>query len=198
MVFDAQTGSVGPDAGRVHCRLSWSPDGLKDWQWVDQEGGGVAGREFIPHGAAGAFDSHVCFGAHLPTRMPDGSSRIYFMGGNGPHNGLRNSSLGLATAPPDRFASVSGTGATTLRAAVNVTGAALLLTADVQAGGSVVIGVVGEGAAFEASAALTASATDHVVVFPGAPGGLAALVGKAVVLSLRVQHAAVYTFGFKS
>ena len=28
MVFDALSGSVGPLAGHVHCRLAWSRDGL--------------------------------------------------------------------------------------------------------------------------------------------------------------------------
>ena len=43
----------------------------------------MPGREFIPAGPAGSFDSHVCFAAHMPLKMPDGSSRIYYMGGNG-------------------------------------------------------------------------------------------------------------------
>ena len=59
--------------------------------------------QFIPHGTGSeAFDSHICFGAHSPTAMADGSHRLYFMGGNGPHNGARNSSFGLATLRPDR------------------------------------------------------------------------------------------------
>lgn len=77
MVFDAETGSVGPAAGHVHCRLSWSPDG-HTWSWVDA--GGLNGKEFIPAGAAGSFDSHVCFAAHSPIKMPDGSVRLYYMG----------------------------------------------------------------------------------------------------------------------
>ena len=45
--------------------------------------GHMPGREFIPAGPAGTFDSHVCFAAHMPLKMPDGSTRIYYMGGNG-------------------------------------------------------------------------------------------------------------------
>ena len=45
--------------------------------------GHMPGREFIPAGPAWSFDSHICFAAHMPLKMPDGSSRIYYMGGNG-------------------------------------------------------------------------------------------------------------------
>ena len=61
------------------------------------------------------FDSHICFAAASPIKMKDGSARIYYMGGNGPHNGARNSSLALATLNSwDQFASVSGSGNVTL------------------------------------------------------------------------------------
>eukprot|EP01046_Picozoa_sp_COSAG06_P001637 COSAG06_NODE_55_length_27705_cov_7.023402_13_plen_156_part_00 len=90
MIFDATDGNTG-NSGHVHCRLAWSPDALTNWSWVDPgELGGkghTPGREFIPAGPEGSFDSHVCFAAHMPLKMPDGSSRIYYMGGNGPHSG---------------------------------------------------------------------------------------------------------------
>ena len=48
MVYDANSA-----AGRVHCRLSWSPsaDGLSGWQWVDDAG--LTGGDFVPLGEAG-------------------------------------------------------------------------------------------------------------------------------------------------
>ena len=53
------------------------------------------------------------------------------MGGNGPHNGARNSSFGLATLGLDRFAGLAGTGTLVTRAVI-VTGKTLMLTADVK------------------------------------------------------------------
>lgn len=196
MVFDATS-----KEGHVHCVLSWSADGEK-WEWVDS--GGVTGKEFIPAGPDGAFDSHVCFAAHMPIRDPvDGTSRIYFMGGNGPHSGLRNSSFGLVTAMPDRFAGVTTTATAGMLASnsttrpITVTGKTMLLTVDVLAGGgSVVVGVVGEGSQYMAATALTATATDHTVVFPLSATGLADLVGKEVQLSFAVRNAVIYTVGF--
>lgn len=194
MVFDATSGSVGPDAGHVHCRLSWSSDG-KTWAWVDA--GGLTGRDFIPAGPQGTFDSHVCFAAHSPIRMPDGSARLYYMGGNGPHSGSRNSSFAVATLPPDRFAGYAGSADVVTRN-VTVTAAGLTLTVDILApGGFVTIGVMGHGSGLARSAPVTAAVTDHVVSFPGAPGGLEALVGVSVQLSLVLRSAAVYTVGFQ-
>ena len=47
--------------------------------------------------------------------MKDGSARVYYMGGNGPHNGARNTSLALATLKSwEHFAGLSGTGNVTL------------------------------------------------------------------------------------
>eukprot|EP00935_MAST-01C_sp_MAST-1C-sp1_P001623 g1623.t1 len=190
MVFDAES-----KAGHVHCRLSWSPDGLSSWSWVDA--GGLKGAEFIPAGRPGEFDSNVCFAAHLPVRMEDGSSRLYFMGGNGPHSGARNSSFGLATARPDRFAGVSGSGYSVTKP-LTVTGATILLTADILApGGSVTVGVVGQGAGLAQATPLAQNATDHAVRFPSAPSGLQPLVGKQVRLSITAKDAAVYTVGFR-
>ena len=61
------------------------------------------------------FDSHICFAAASPIKMKDGSARVYYMGGNGPHNGARNTSLALATLKSwEHFAGLSGTGNVTL------------------------------------------------------------------------------------
>lgn len=101
MVYDAESKD-----GHVHCRLSWSTN-ASTWSWVDA--GGLTGKEFIPHGAEAtsasnpappsssspvaqasssqnSFDSHVCFAAASPVEMED-EVRVYYMGGNGPHNG---------------------------------------------------------------------------------------------------------------
>lgn len=58
--------------------------------------GGFEGRDLlIPLGAPSTFDSHICFAARPLTHRSE--ERLYYMGsGNGPHDGARNSSLGLA------------------------------------------------------------------------------------------------------
>jgi hypothetical protein len=175
MIFDATDGTKGAHAGHVHCRLAWSADPLANWSWVDPGGlgpkGAVPGREFIPAGPLGSFDSHVCFAAHMPLKMPDGSARVYYMGGDGPHSGARNSSFALATLPPDRFAGLQGTGEIAATKVVRVAGPRLLITADVRPGGAVTVGVVGH---VGTSAVVTGSVTDHAV----AGLDLSAMVGR--------------------
>ena len=72
---------------------------------------------------------------------------------------------------------------------LTVTGSKMTITADVEAGGSVTVSVVGHGAA---SAPIMASVTD------GAVSGLelGALVGKQVHLKLTLKDATVFTVGF--
>jgi hypothetical protein len=195
-VFDAQYGTT---QGRMHLRLSWSPD-AETWHWVDE--GGLTGRDFIPlgdtSGGANPFDSHIIFAAAYPVKLPgDGAVRVYYMGGNGPHGGARNSSFALANLRPDGFASVAGTGTVRTRA-VRCTGPTLVVTADVAAGGSVRVGVAGaEGLAPSDAAPVTRDATDHTISFT-AGKTLAGLVGKDVVLELVLDRAAAFTVGFKS
>ena len=195
-------------AGHVHCMLSWSND-TKNWQWVDPAGLGAL-KEFIPAGKPGSFDSHVCFAAHSPLKMPDGSSRVYYMGGDGPHSGARNSSFALATLPADRFAGMTSarsaeavrTGADTAAAtavsrAINITGAQMLVTVDIEPGGSFTIGVDGS-ADFHRSEPVTATGTDLRVEFKGHPAGLTPLIGQQHKLALTLHRATVYTVGFEA
>mmetsp|Transcript_8143 Transcript_8143/g.25111 ORF Transcript_8143/g.25111 Transcript_8143/m.25111 type:complete len:562 (+) Transcript_8143:164-1849(+) len=84
-------------SGTIHARLAFAPEPQKCWQFVNKT------RDFIPLGPA--FDSHIVFAAR-PVR-DDPLLRIYYMGGDGPHGGKRNTSLGLATIHPDRLAGLS-------------------------------------------------------------------------------------------
>jgi hypothetical protein len=186
MVFDATS-----PAGHVHCRLSWSAD-ARHWSWVDPAG--LTGADFVPAGAAGSFDSHICFAAARPVEL-ESEHRIYYMGGNGPHNGARNSSFGLATLGLDRFAGLAGTGTVVTRA-VLVTGKTLMLTADVKAGGSLQVGstdVAGLGPSD--ATPITASVTRSAVTF-SAGKDFAAFIGKTVSLTIKLTDATVYAIGF--
>ena len=192
MVYDA----VSKD-GRVHCRLAWSTDATAGWRWVDGSGD-VGGADFIQLGEQGDFDSHVCFAAASPTF--DGSAeRVYFMGGNGPHSGDRNSSLGLATLRKDGYASLAGSGVVVTRS-VRCTGATLRVTADFADGGSLQLGIAdtpGAPAALRPakSAPLQHNATDVAVDFEGG-ADWSALVGQEVTLEMRLSDAMLYTVGF--
>ena len=200
-VFDAEFGQT---EGRVHLRLSWSPD-AETWQWVDE--GGLTGTDLIALGGGGTaggggnpFDSHIIFAAAYPVKMADdGSVRVYYMGGNGPHSGPRNSSFALATMRPDGFASMAGSG-TIRTVALKCTGPTLVITADVlEDGGSVRVGLAGassKGLKPSDAVPVTSSTTDHAVAF-AAGKTLAGLVGQDVVLELVLDRAAVFTVGFK-
>lgn len=143
---------------------------------------------------ANAFDSHICFAAATPVTLED-EVRVYYMGGNGPHSGDRNSSFGLATMGIDRFAGLRGTGNASL-AAVLCDGDSLTVTADVLAGGSVRVGVRGvEGLSPEDSVAVTTNVTDARVVFHTGVS-LKPLVGQSVTVEVVLTNAIVYTVGF--
>jgi hypothetical protein len=149
------------------------------------------------------FDSHIIFSAHTP--FADAASehvRVYYMGGNGPHNGPRNTSLGLATLRRDGFGGLAGSGtATTTKLRVPSGGAAaprLTVTADVlgAAGGSVRVGAIGVSGLDAASAVpLTANSTDAVVSFASGKT-FADLAGQDVALEIVADSAMVYTIGF--
>eukprot|EP00040_Diaphanoeca_grandis_P030608 m.181262 g.181262 ORF g.181262 m.181262 type:complete len:335 (+) comp32056_c0_seq8:340-1344(+) len=190
MVYDATDGTVGPNAGHVHCRLSWSRDSIT-WAWVDE--GGLTGREYIPAGEQGTFDSHVCFAAHKPIRTTTGAD-LYYMGGNGPHSGNRNSSFALARLPGvDRFGGVGqGSGTTRL---IKVTGNVMTITMDVQSADAAV--TISVASANIKSDALKTNMTDGVVKWTTAQA-LEPLVGTNVSFTIDIDSATVYTIGFYS
>ena len=63
--------------GHVHCRLTWSADAGATWKWADE--GGLTGKDFIPAGPPGSFDSYICFAANAPLVAPDGLIRLYLL-----------------------------------------------------------------------------------------------------------------------
>ena len=172
--------------------------------------------QFIPRGRPGSFDSHVIFAASHPVPTAEGV-RVYCetrrpdllfcatvseappivasadMGGNGPHTGPRNTSLGLATLRHDGFIAVGGTGYFVLQVPVPC-GHALALTLDVtRSGGSVRVGIVGEADLSLARAVpLATNATRAQVRWEGG-GDLSKLAGKNVTLEFELRDANVYT-----
>ena len=149
MVYDALSNATEQ---RVHCRLQWSQD-LHRWELIEPT------RDLIPLGTSGAFDSHIIFAGSGVYSTPEGE-RVYCerrhrcatcpnlwlhpcalrtdMGGDGPHDGPRNSSLGLATFRPSGFAGIglasSASTGTLTTTTLTAGGGGLLLTADLAAG----------------------------------------------------------------
>jgi len=66
-------------------------------------------QQFIPLGEPGEFDSHTLYtawsGEQLPLLNPTNASEtmFYYAGGDGPHTGDRDDSIGLARATPTRL-----------------------------------------------------------------------------------------------
>jgi len=171
--------------------VSPAPEPLPGWSWV---AGGLEGPQLIPLGKSAAFDSHVCFAAAVPVTTDDGE-RLYYMAGNGPHSGDRNSSFGLATLRRHGYAGVRGSGTATTKTLL-CTGRLLTVTADA-AGGSFAVGVSGAGSGVSLLRAVrvTTNVTDFAVSFDGG-GDFAGYVGHNVTLDVAFDNAALYTLAF--
>jgi len=189
-VFDTKSPTT---VGTIHTRLSWANSPMGPWKWLD---GGLTGSPFIPLGDKSAFDSHIVFPGHSPFfDKSDGKIRVYYAGGNGPHNGARNTSMGMATLRPDGFGGMYGTGSFTTHPLL-VTGPTLIVTADiVKTGGSLRIGAVAQpGLELKDVQPIESDVTDTAVHFSGVD--FTALVGKHVQLAIDMTDATVYTMGF--
>ena len=174
----------------LRCSRAAAGDGLNDVvRKADLSGHTTAAA----HEMANDFDSHVCFAAASPV-LVDATHRIYYMGGNGPHSGDRNSSFALATLGKDRFAGLAGTGSFTTRN-VTVAGNSLLVTADVEEGGSLSVGLMTEGLTPADSTPFTGNVTDAAVAFT-AGKTLAGLRGKEVAVVVELKRATIFTIGF--
>ena len=92
MVFDTEDPTT---VGTVECRLAWSAGVNQPWSIVGWSPGNssqsTSSAQFIPRGAGdgptGAFDSQIVFAAAHPVPVASEGIRIYYMGGDGPHNG---------------------------------------------------------------------------------------------------------------
>jgi hypothetical protein len=199
MVFDATKPTT---EGRVHCRLLFqahrSANASAPFDFVGGPAGAAA--DFIPLGADGEFDSHICFAAAhpLPGASVGEQTRLYYFGGDGPHNGARNTSLGLALLRADGFASVvAEKRGTAVIADVKVTAALLTATVDIIGpGGSVRLGARGvPGLSLADCTPLTVTATDAEVVFAGGRD-FSSLVGEVVDFEVELEAGAIFTIGF--
>lgn len=186
--------------GKVHCELAWSTDGTQ-YERLQP------GADFIPLGdvAHREWDSHICFASAHPVKLHH-ETRIYYMGGDGPHyspprpsSDHRNSSFGLATLRPDGFVALRPRAGDSFGVAktipLRVSGLQLVVTADTAPHGRLVVEVLHpllEGGAARCSPLMGRNVTDE-----GLRGcELLKVLGQDVVLKIRVRDAALYTFGF--
>eukprot|EP01047_Picozoa_sp_COSAG01_P043317 COSAG01_NODE_3839_length_5646_cov_8.715934_4_plen_227_part_00 len=202
MVYDAVS---APTEQKMHCRLLFSQD-LQAWHPVEPT------QDFLPLGAPRAFDSHIIFAASGVHRF-GGQERVYYMGGNGPHYGVRNSSFALTTFRADGFAGVgraavaagaadAAHGASTLEVVsttIKAGGGTVTVTADVAQGDTLV--VVRRCLARNCAAttkALSGAMTGAPLNFTG--GGGAFIVGESVVLTFTLSagdhDSLLYTIGW--
>merc|ERR1719253_164043 len=153
-----------------------------------------ARRDGSPATSTNPFDSHVCFAALRPVNTPAGE-RIYYMGGNGPHSGARNSSFGLANLRSDGYAGFQGSGTFATRKVI-VTGKFLLVTGDVLAPiGFFSVGSDADGLTLDYAASVFANVTNSKIEFRSGKD-FSGLVGKEVTLHIRLQQATIYTVSF--
>eukprot|EP01052_Picozoa_sp_SAG31_P022778 SAG31_NODE_1832_length_7148_cov_5.322315_2_plen_659_part_00 len=198
--------SLGPRGCYAHglhhpCHECVSRPSATGWRYVDA--GGLTGRDFIPLGeisndpSKNEFDSHICFAAQHPVTVGN-EERIYFMGGNGPHSGVRNTSFGLATTRRDGFAALVGIGIVTT-VPIPCFGKRLTVTVDFDVKSTtkpfLKVGCP-SCADIASSLAINKNSTDTVVNFASG-GDFSAYVHKKVVLRLWLCSARVYTLGWK-
>ena len=178
--------------GRVFCELSFSTN-LNEWYRVNN------GQQLIPLSSlnSGQFDSHVCFAAAYPIKLDD-KVLLYYMGGDGPHSGTRNSSFGLATMRLDGFAgiknSVKGSAAMMETYSIQITGKYMIITADVV--GYVKVALEGiNGFGLNDCDTITKDVTDIQVEWNGKKD-ISSLIGQSVKIQFELLDSVLYTFGF--
>ena len=137
-----------------------------------------------------------------------GAVRLYYFGGDGPHFGPRNSTLLLATLPPDGFAGLAagGTARRITTHPLRCGGRAPALTATVagrggRGGGRIRARVLRadgktpvKGLGFDASKPVLRDAVDEPLAWRPSVG--AAPVPEVCVLQFEIRDAVLYTFGF--
>jgi len=191
----------------VHCRLAWSRDTIK-WHPIE------AGLDLIPLGKPGSFESHICYGS-IPVMKPDGSLRVYYFGGDGPHYGPRNSSLAVAEFRPFGLAAIGAAAGWVMPVAgrtvpVLVTGNRLVLSADsaiplyeatssyTDAGYNVPVGRV-TMTTVSNPAVICSVSSRNVTQETIGDCDLSALVGRSVVFEIEITGGALlYTVGFSN
>jgi len=182
----------GPAAsiGQVNMVLGWSAD-ARHWKWLRPV------DSFIPHGAAGEFDTCGVFSAKQdPVRtLVNDTLRFYYVGCNGPFFGSRGCALGLASLQRDGFAGYQG--GKVVSVPVAVVGDSLTLSLDGGRSHGVCVGIVGDPErSTDACDPIKGKHNDIVVTWKNKGSDLRRLFG-AVSLEFLIPHdATVFAFQF--
>ena len=199
---DGRTARGTPD-DKVRCQIAWSPDSIT-WYRLYDEARSDHASELIPTGQGyGDDDRYDCFYANKPVVVGD-QVRLYYMGGDGPHFGNRNTFLRLATLRMDGFVGKAPAdkhrSATIVSKLLECGCEAPTLTADVLPGGSVRVAVraVGQidplsGYALMDSIPIVQSAT-RVRAQWGQPARTS--LPERCVLVFELRNATLFTFGW--
>eukprot|EP01084_Bolivina_argentea_P301213 519588_1 len=192
MIYDSTSSNQ-----RVYCELSWSPN-MYNWYRIN------AGQELIPLSPLEpvVYDSYICFAAGYPI-VVDNMVRLYYMGGNGPHYGNRNSSFALATMRMDGFAGLTNSFKQSVGIVssyqLNIDAKYLTVSCDVyqdNENGSLRVGLLGiDGFEVGDCVHIQKNVTDYVVVW-GNNDNLNQFIGKRVVIQFELIDAILYTFQF--
>ena len=183
------------DADRVWGELAWSPD-TENWHRI------LPGTPLIPNGPEeGDCDWGCAFPAACPIFLDD-EIRLYYGGSDGLHTSWRNGSLCLAALRPDGFAGYQASDdsepALVTTRAVYDTGTALRISADIAAGGRVVVKVLRrDGMVSAESEPLTTSGSDVRVRWRDDVAGIASGMGRTR-LQFAFERATVYSFSWQA
>ncbi len=178
---------------RTHAELAWSKDTI-NWHRVD------IGTPLIPNSETkGDYDWGCAYPAAIPLFTREGI-KLYYAGSDGLHFGERKAYFALATLRPDGFAAATPADATKAGKIVSMPVAfeeddGLLLTADVEPGGSVQVALLdGKGHAVARSAPMTGSFSARAVDWKSPssrPKG-------ELRLSFTLSHARLYSYDIVS
>ncbi|MBE7539387.1 MAG: hypothetical protein HS122_13370 [Opitutaceae bacterium] len=176
---------------RTHTELAWSKDTV-NWHRVD------AGTPFIPNSEKkGDYDWGCTYPAAVPVIMKD-EIRIYYSGSDGLHFGQRKAWFEFATLRPDGFAAAapvdeSREGLVQTTPVSIRSDEPLMLTADVEAGGSVQVAILdAEGREVARSVPMTGSFTSRAVRWETA----SRVVDGEHALKFRLVRARLYSYEF--
>lgn len=197
--YDSKFASNTPE-DKVRCELAWSPDTLH-WFRLRDESRVDAPGELI-RSDSGGNKLWDCFMANKPVVLGE-TMRLYYMAGDGPHFGSRNTTLAVATLRRDGFA---GRAPRSARAAALIISRLLtcdgelpVVTADVAMGGSLRVAIEGvegpiAGYTLPESVPLLRSATERRMAWSSRTGR-EKLPAKCR-LRIELRNATLYTFGW--
>eukprot|EP01084_Bolivina_argentea_P075573 136989_1 len=188
--------------GRVYCELAWSPDSIK-WYRIQENI-----QSLIPLSPLKdkAYDSYICFTAAYPIidRNDNETIRLYYFGGNGPHDGARNSSFAMARIRMDGFAGVTNKNknenAFIESYTLVVSGEYLFVNIDVigNMNGFARVGLKNvEKFNVSDCRVINKNVTNSIVSWENG-NSLNSLIGKSVNVQFELNNAVLYTFGFSN